>query len=419
MSDKFNPFQPNSPVFTGMFVGRIKEIKRIEQILYQTKNSNPSHIIIFGERGIGKSSLILVTKYYAEQYKENNFLVIRIVIDKNTTLLDLANKILIGLKRELHKSNKAKEFLDKTWDFMKNFRIQDISYTTPGGTFSPSDLIDKVIFSLADTIQAITEPSVATDLELTSQKDGIVLLIDEADNACPSLEIGAFLKNLSETLVAEAANKLLIVLAGLPKLRDVLIKSHKSSLRLFEEIELTQLSTEEIKEVIARGLKEHNEKFPAEQINISDTALNLIVDYSEGYPHFIQQIGYSCFQINTDNIIDEKDVRDGMFLKDGALDKIGDRYYKDLYYNQINVDSYRRILKIMARKWTGWVSRDEIKKEFTGRSTALDNGIRALRERNIILSKEGTRGQYRLQWASFAFWLKNYTERNEGEESKS
>jgi len=124
----------------------------------------------------------------------------------------------------------------------------------------------------------------------------------------------------------------------------------------------------------------------------------------------VQQIGASAFSINSDNLITVEDVKNGMFMPNGALDLIGDKYYKDLYYNRINVDSYRQILKIMAQKWNDWISKKRNWKTFKGKPSALVNGLKALRDRNIILSKRGTKGQYRLQWKSFAFWIKTFTE---------
>ena len=61
-SIKYNPFQPNSIISPGVFVGRIDEIMSIERCLYQTRFGNQQHFLIQGERGIGKSSLL----YYIE-----------------------------------------------------------------------------------------------------------------------------------------------------------------------------------------------------------------------------------------------------------------------------------------------------------------------------------------------------------------
>lgn len=87
MAKKYNPFRPNHPVFPGMFVGRMGEINRISQILFQTKNGNPTNILLIGERGIGKSSLLLHTKSFAigELWLDDNkynFLTVDFAIDE-------------------------------------------------------------------------------------------------------------------------------------------------------------------------------------------------------------------------------------------------------------------------------------------------------------------------------------------------
>ena len=91
------------------------------------------------------------------------------------------------------------------------------------------------------------------------------------------------------------------------------------------------------------------------------------------------------------------------------MEKIGDRYYRNDFYNKIQKGSYRQVLRIMAENDNRWVSKNDIRAKFKGRSTTLDNAIHALRDRNIILTKEGERGVYRLQHQGFAFWIKLYT----------
>jgi len=60
---KINPFKPNSPVNPGMFVGRIKEVETLERALLQTRVGSPNHFMITGERGIGKTSLLLYLNF--------------------------------------------------------------------------------------------------------------------------------------------------------------------------------------------------------------------------------------------------------------------------------------------------------------------------------------------------------------------
>ena len=98
----------------------------------------------------------------------------------------------------------------------------------------------------------------------------------------------------------------------------------------------------------------------------------------------------------------------GCTQQGGALELIGDRYYRDDFYNKIQKESYRQVLRIMADRLDGWVRKPEIRKAFRGRDSTLDNAIKALRDRNI-LSKEGERAVYRLQHKGFAYWIKIYT----------
>jgi hypothetical protein len=93
-----------------------------------------------------------------------------------------------------------------------------------------------------------------------------------------------------------------------------------------------------------------------------------------------------------------------------ALDLIGDRYYRNDFYNKIQPDSYRQVLRIMAEYLDGSVARAKIKSKFKGKDTTLNNALRALRDRHIILSKEGAKGIYRLQHKGFALWIKLFAD---------
>lgn len=62
---KYNPFMPNSIVSVDLFQGRKEEIQFIEHSLFQTKNGNPCHFLVEGERGLGKSSLFLMVERQA------------------------------------------------------------------------------------------------------------------------------------------------------------------------------------------------------------------------------------------------------------------------------------------------------------------------------------------------------------------
>ncbi|OHA64019.1 MAG: hypothetical protein A2842_01625 [Candidatus Wildermuthbacteria bacterium RIFCSPHIGHO2_01_FULL_48_25] len=400
---KFNPFTPNNPVHSNMFIGRAPEFDAIDRALAQALGGNPSHILILGERGIGKTSLLNVAGLFARggytwNDRKHNFLVARISLNENICLVDFAINLRNSIQREIDKENPGVASLKKAWDFLSRFEAAGIAYKHEESIKNNAQIIQEFAFSLVDTIKSLKD---------SAQKDGLVILIDEADKASLDLSLGSSLKSITETLAAEDCNNILFVVTGLPGTRDVLTKSHESSLRLFQEFNLGPLLKDETITVIESGLQEAK-KISGKETQITDEAKDLIYVFSEGYPHFVQQIGYSVFEVDEDGLIDKGDVNTGVFAERGAIKLIGDRYYAKFFYKDISVESQREILSIMAEKWNDWITKKEIKEKFSNKEKTLDNGVRSLIEKGIIIPREGFKGQYRLQWASFAFWIKNH-----------
>ena len=393
-----------------MFVGRLNEVNKLEAALLQTRAGQPSNFMITGERGIGKTSLLAYMKYVAVgdiaiESEKVSFLVIETDVDENTTQVGLVRKIELGLRRELGKTEKARKWFSGAWDFLQRVEAGGISLKE--ATTTDSDLvIEEFAYSLAETVNRVTQASV--DDTFSTRYDGLLILVDEADNASSALSLGAFLKMLLERLQRHGCEKVMVGLAGLPELRQVLLDSHPSSLRLFEELPLGRLSDPEVERVIDRCLLRANEE-NSEKTTITNDAKKALANLAEGYPHFIQQFGYCAFAVDDDGEITAKDVIESALGKRGGLEIIGDRYYRNNFYNKIQKESYRQVLRIMAEKDDGWIAKSEIKDKFQGKESTLDNAIQALRERHIILSQEGQRGIYRLQHRGFALWIKLYT----------
>jgi len=403
---KINPFSPNSPSGPGMFAGRIKEIETIEQILFQTRADKGHGFLLLGQRGIGKTSLLNLVKYQAEGVididgQKFNFLVLDIDITNDTSQLTLIKKIELSLKRKLAKTETTRKIFSDIWNFIGNIEALGVKVKT-AKSINEELFFDEFCYSLSDTLNRTTNSSSASKFD--SSYEGLLIIIDEADNACPELDLGSFIKLLYERLQKEGNQRLMIGLAGLPPIKQKLVDSHPSSLRIFEELTLDRLSDDDIKYVVKRVL-EHGKDINGYETIIEDKALSLLVRLSEGFPHFIHQYGYCAFDLSDGKIITEENVVNGAFGDDGAIEKIGDKYYRDDYYNKIKVDSYRQVLSIMSEKLDSWVSRTYIKNRYKGKASTLNNAIAALRTRGIILSKEGSRGMYRLQDKGFAWWI--------------
>ena len=90
-----SPFYPGQPVPIELFIGRQKEIERIEQALVQTKQGKMQVLFISGEYGIGKSSLANYSKFAAE--RNYNILGIHVFLGNSNTIEALAPKTVEGI----------------------------------------------------------------------------------------------------------------------------------------------------------------------------------------------------------------------------------------------------------------------------------------------------------------------------------
>ena len=407
MKPKINPFKPNHPVSPGMFAGRLDEIDKLEKGLFQTKNGYPTNYLITGERGIGKSSLLGITRIIADglPFEDDafNFVTVDLIISKVSSLQSIIKLIDKNLKRKLSSIEKVRTFLDSTWDFVQRIKVLDSGIEKMNVQTEQLDvLIDDFSYSLSETIKRITEGE--------NSKDGIVFFIDEADNSCENLQLGYFIKTVTETLVKYNCNNVMFILAGLPEIIDKLKNSHESSIRIFNHLIIKELSPEYRRSVVESGIKEGN-KINTEKTTITTEAKSLISTLSEGYPHFIQQFSYSAFDFNSDGEINTEDVRGGAFKEGGALDSIGSRYYHSAYNQKIKSDDYREVLSIMADSMNSWIKKSEITEEFSGADYIVTDALKALTARKIILKNPSKRGEYRLQQRGFALWIKLFGER--------
>jgi Cdc6-like AAA superfamily ATPase len=115
---KYNPFKPGSIIHPGMFAGRLEEIRVLESALFQTANGNPTHFLIHGERGIGKSSLLLLIDGIASRGDESvmlkerfSFITINVELEPNDAYHQLITKVARELQRELDRSDALKKRL--------------------------------------------------------------------------------------------------------------------------------------------------------------------------------------------------------------------------------------------------------------------------------------------------------------------
>jgi hypothetical protein len=378
---KFNPFRPNSLVTPGMFCGRYQELRHTARALFQIKHGNPQHFLFEGERGIGKSSLFRYLDWVARgeirtiDNEMLNFIVVNVELREMMGHGDVIDRILQELGRQIDARAGVKELCKKAVAFLSRFEAYGIRYRQ-----SEDEARREGLNGLTDALSDLLE-------EAGDEIDGVIILIDEADKPLASAHLGELCKLLTERLSFRGCERVGIGLAGLPGLVTKLRNSHESSPRIFEVLPIGPLTDDERKQVIVRGLADAASR-NGFVTRISEDAKATIANLSDGYPHFIQQFAYCAFDADEDNVIDGTDVNEGAFSEHGALDQLGKRYFTDLYIDQIKSDDYRKVLIAMAESADDWVGRQSIIKASGVREKIVDNALRVLRERRIILLNE-------------------------------
>lgn len=394
---RYNPYQPNRIVNPAMFVGRLSEIRQIEQCLFQTKGGNAQNFLVEGERGIGKSSLlrfisaIATGRIPAHDETEFDFLLISVDLGGVVSQVDIVRAVGRELRKELSKRESLKHSASKVWDFLSNWEILGVRYHKGGDGVDPDDAKDCLVDQLA---------AIAGD----SAIDGVLILIDEADAPPFEAHLGEFAKSVTERLNRTDVENVSLGFAGLPSLIGKLRASHESSPRIFSILELRPLAIRERKTAVQIGIDHSNER-NNQETKIEREALDMLADLSEGYPHFIQQFGYSAFEVDRDYVLDRADVIRGAYGENGAIAQLGAKYFEEAYVSKINSDDYRSLLNVMADHGDAWLSRKQLIAESGLKDTTVTNALAALKRKDIILADESRQGFYRLPTRSFAAWI--------------
>jgi len=203
---KINPFRPNSPIPSGLFVGRIKEIDVLEKSLVQTRAGQPTNFMVTGERGIGKTSILDYIRYVAQGEIDSDhttdnlrFLVISADIEATTTQISLIRRIERAFARELAKTEKAWTLFNELWKFVKNLESAAGVKVQSKKVEETEVILDEFAYSIAQTTNRLCNPETSLE-KFGSSYDGVLLMLDECDKSSPDLSLGSILKLLLERI---------------------------------------------------------------------------------------------------------------------------------------------------------------------------------------------------------------------------
>jgi Cdc6-like AAA superfamily ATPase len=239
-------FVPSTPINQRqLFAGRIKQLGAF----FDAISTPGQHIIVYGERGVGKTSLVSV-----------------------------AQRIVIGSKGVAVRENcQSADTFAKLWtrtfaNIKLNVEKKKIGFT--------SETTSQIV-SLAARLREDPAPDDVVGL-LRTIDARIVFVFDEFDQLRDASVAQSFAEVIKALSDHDVASK--VVLVGVGDNIDHLIASHASIARALVQIRMPRMVAEELAAIISTGAKRLGMEW-------DPAAATRVVKLSQGLPHYVHRLG--------------------------------------------------------------------------------------------------------------------------------
>jgi energy-coupling factor transporter ATP-binding protein EcfA2 len=261
-------FTPTAPVDEkSMFSGRTEQIRKVLDAV----NQKGQHVVIFGERGVGKTSLSNVLSSFLLHPKSP-------VISPrvNCAATDTFQSLCIKIFKEIQLSQQVKKVGFSPENQQTPFRAVDLLE----GDYSPD--------GIRRALTMLSQPTIP------------IIIIDEFDRVGPEVRtaIADTIKTLSDHAV-----KATMVLVGVAENVEQLVHEHHSIERALVQIPMPRMSPEEIGQIFSTGLTRL-------QMSIEKSVLKRITVLSQGLPHYAHLLGLYASRVALDALCSEITIGD-------------------------------------------------------------------------------------------------------------
>jgi hypothetical protein len=301
---KVNPYRPGAGLMPTYLAGRDEDIRNVEQMFDALTMNIPTQSIIFsGLRGVGKTVLINKLQKLAE---DKDIFCKHIEVEERNDFISQIATCSQAFLRKVSTKEKFKNLIQKPLDAIKALVV---SFDPNDSTFSLS-LQERELYKSTNLTQSLTE--VFTTIGETAYKSEtpICFFIDEIQYM-KSKELGSLIAALHRT--NQLGYPVMVIGAGLPKIYKMLSDEKSYSERLFLYKEIGSLTEEQSWEAIEEPVKKFG-------VSYTDEAICKIIDITNGYPFFIQQLCQVVYKKADENVIQVSDVENVVQIFFEALD---------------------------------------------------------------------------------------------------
>ena len=286
-----NPFSPGAGTPPPAFVGREDLIESYRVALRRTVSGRPGKSIMpIGLRGVGKT--VLLNRFDLMAQEEG---LVRAFIEAPETgdfehlLAARLRSILLELDR-----GTVSQAVKRALGTLKSF-----SYNLPDGT-SISLNVDPIAGSADSGVLAedVTDLLVSVGEAANDRSRGLLLAIDEVQYLADT-ELAALISAVHRTV--QLSLPVILVGAGLPQLPGLAGNAKSYAERLFDFPEIGSLGDDDARTVLSAPAR-------AQGVEFASPALDRLLQYTQGYPYFLQEWGYHVWNAAPESPITLDDV---------------------------------------------------------------------------------------------------------------
>lgn len=309
MIDYRNPYAAGSDESPKYLAGRddILEAASLQMKALAANYQNRS-IVLYGLRGVGKTVLLNSIESIAEG---EGVLVRHIEVEEKKGLIAPLASACCSLSSSLNKIELVKSKLEQIRNL---FTFLTLSVDAGDGSLSLGFNEDALGASLASSRHLsgdFTDILVVLGKYAQAAGASILIGIDELQYAGKE-ELEALACALHR--VTQLGLPVMFCCAGLPKLLKMLGEAKTYSERQFNFVKVDSLPRDKAVEAIVR---------PAQKLDVhySDEAVDAIIDYTEGYPYFIQELCSTIWISSDSRCVSLETVLECTSLTDIRLDE--------------------------------------------------------------------------------------------------
>jgi len=307
MDRRTNPYTPNAGAQPPFLVGRDRELEAFDILLTRMERGlTQQSMIITGLRGVGKTVLLGAFREIAE---ERRWVTLDTEITKNASF---ANRFARLTRQGLLRLSTTERWRDRARRAASVLKSFSVTFDPQGSVAIGLD-VDPLQGQAdsGDLSEDLTDLLLALGEAVKESGRGVVFLFDELQYLQVD-ELGALITALHKTV--QRGLPVTFVGAGLPQIPALAGEAKSYSERLFTFPRIGPLARADAIKALT---------VPAADLDVDydDSAISCIVDYTEGYPYFLQEYGSVVWDHSDRSPVTEVDARSAQPLVEEKLDE--------------------------------------------------------------------------------------------------